>query len=317
MTIKVGFGAVGILGGKPGNLDFISSSTIHNKDISIVIENKKLFFYRLNQYSNEKPNYPHIIKPVDIIPSSPFSSKMKRWELISQEVFVNDIIQLSNLFLYTKHINFLNKEIFEVGNNQYIVFENDNVSFPSVVSGIDPIDLQNITTINYINNQLTILTNDIYDYLESKTYIFNNTTRQDIKDYLDTRISDLETSINNYVESQKNVLENNIETPLNDGLTHLNDIIISYIDDNIDYLENTYDPGTYTRLLFSSSTWTSDGNYFYTDINHNLETYNFLEQFWVNNEVFFPSLIKYLDKNTIRLWTIYDNIEVYTVIRCL
>jgi hypothetical protein len=58
---KVGFGAVGITGNKPGNLDYIPTRLINTQDICVVLENSKLYFYRL-KLTNEEENVPYIVK---------------------------------------------------------------------------------------------------------------------------------------------------------------------------------------------------------------------------------------------------------------
>ena len=78
MRRKIGFGAVGITGGKPGNLDYINSGATRNNDLAIVVDNYRIFFYIMKEYSGAEPNPPYIVKPADITPDAPKLAKLRR-----------------------------------------------------------------------------------------------------------------------------------------------------------------------------------------------------------------------------------------------
>lgn len=299
MTIKIGFGAVGIKGGEDGNLDEIGSSSFRHRDICFVNHNDKLYIYRVDQYSGEEEDYPYIIKPTDIGPDSPLKSRMKRWKLVSQEDFVTHIIQRENDYIQTSDIRVIEDDVLSIesGNGSIIVINEDGIiEFPNITSAAYPESNHNLTNRKYLQDKLDELESlmDSYadNFLTDNQYIIDKLEEVDsiIKDYVEQ-----ETTDNDYVISQIDGLDTEIRDYADAEISTSSDSLSADIDNY------------YTWLEFTVDSWTADGDLYYSDIEHNIGDKEFLVSFFADSEVITPVKVEHTNSDTLRVWMPTDS----------
>lgn len=313
MRIKVGFGAVGLTGGEPGNLDNIASSTINNRDLSVVLDNDKVYFYRMDQYSGKEPNPPYIIKPADIRFDSPLQSRLKRWILVSQREVTNNIIQLKDNHIETSHLKSIGDLSIDSANGPSIIYyENGSILFPSLVhSEQEPIENNDITNKEYVDLQISILDQYTREYLDNLLVVFNDNIRPEVIEYITNAINNMENDMILYWEQSWDDTYTWTDETLNIKYDDFEDEVISYIDYGIEWLEFVYEPPEYNKKIVSSDIWTQDGLYWYTDIIHNIGTIEYFVSFWVNGELIQPFKSVDLDEDTLRVWVDFSDKTLY------
>ena len=307
--MKIGFGAVGIKGGIPGNLDAINPGTFSHRDICIVYHDNKMWYYYMNQYSGEFEDYPYIIKPASLETGSSLISRLKRWKLISQEEIPNNIIQTENDYIQTSLVKALSGSGLELEayNGSTITVNTDGtVEFQETVAGIDPIYNSDFTTKKYMDAMLQSL-NDAFsnwldNYIASDIYLDDN---------LDTLDSDIRAYVIDYIDN---------DTYLDSELDTLDSDIRSYVDSEVSDMETDIN-NNYKRMDFYIDTWTASGDLYYADITHNLGTnhdsngWDFLLTYGDWNWTYLPPYkIEIIDTDTLRIWNSTDYMDFFVVI---
>lgn len=98
------FGAIGLTGSGDKTLDSLPSNLVKDGDVAIVCDGLNVYFYTLDEDSNLDENVPFIIKPDDVDTSVNPSLNYKRWVLVSQKYFVDNVILSLNKYLQTSEI---------------------------------------------------------------------------------------------------------------------------------------------------------------------------------------------------------------------
>jgi len=98
------FGAIGLTGSGEKTLDSLPSNLVKDGDVAIVCDGLNVYFYTLDEDSNLDENVPFIIKPDDIDASLNPLVNYKRWVLVSQKYFVDNVILSLNKYLQTSEI---------------------------------------------------------------------------------------------------------------------------------------------------------------------------------------------------------------------
>jgi alpha-tubulin suppressor-like RCC1 family protein len=154
-TRRIGFGAVGILGNTPGTLDYIPTKYINHEDLCIVHENGKLYFYRMDIFRGGAHNPPYIVKCQNLEDDTSINATLKKWFLISQELYSTNIVQYLTHYFKTYEIKAHSNEdlIFTTGLGENIVIQSDGkVILPSTASGLDPVNDTDFVTKQYLQN---------------------------------------------------------------------------------------------------------------------------------------------------------------------
>jgi len=237
--MKIGFGAIGIKGGNPGNLDYIGVDTFNNKDIAIVFDNNNLYCYRMDAYSGEDENVPYIIKPVDVVDSSPLGYKLKRWKLISQKYITSDIIVPNDNSIYTSTIQASGDLYIESSNNNIITFySNGNTNFPLTISGLNPIQDIDFTNKEYVDSFLDQSYNYIFNIFNTLFDDFKQDITPTLDTYLKQQLYQLITNVNDYFVNKSNGLTNSTESYLTSASEGLTGSTESYLTSALDTLSN-------------------------------------------------------------------------------
>ena len=205
--MKIGFGAIGIKKGEPGSLDYIDVDSFRQDDICLVVENNKMYFYTLEQYSGANENIPFIVKPKGA-DEGQFLTRLKRWNLISQKNFTTDIIQVLGKSLQTQRLRALgNLKIESASGMEIDVNADGTVTFPLFMSGINPVENNQASTKQYFMVELTLMDTTIRDYLDLAIDDFDAISRVDTIQYIDDSALTLYNNIANLFDFDPSIIK--------------------------------------------------------------------------------------------------------------
>jgi len=278
------YGAVGLTGGDTSNLDDISSSAVNQDDIAVVLDNDKIYFYKLEEASGKTENVPYVITPDD-------SSDNKRWELISQEVYTTNIIQLLGNYIQTSHIKALENNALEIesADGYKITLNIDgSIVFPSfATSSPAPTADDHLTNKLYVDNETDTKELNLQNYLQNE-----------LEFYVDSESASLSADLVNYVDIE---IENYVDTEISAKETELK----NYVDTEI---ENVY-----PLIRTTITSWTLNNDLYYADIIHNKGYVSPIVRCWKNDEMVYPAKIESLDEDTLRIWMSIDEDLIVTI----
>lgn len=319
--MKIGFGAIGIKKGVPGSLDYIDPSSFSQGDICLVVDNNKMYFYTMQEYSGADESIPYVIKPLNV-DEGQILTRLKRWHLISQKNFTSNIIQTVQDQIQTRRFSVLGStfEIESAGGLTITINDDGSVTFPLLISCSNPMEDEHAVTKEYLMVELTILDETIRDYLDLVIEDFDSIVRPDIIQYIDDKVIELQnvTEMGYDIESDLLQLQSNIElylfNEINTWNLNIRDNVIDYIDYNVEWLEDQPVPN-YTSIEYLVNEWGVDGDLYYVEILHNLDIDRFMVEFYVDGAVINPTKVEY-DNNIIRIWMIEDvtlNISMFYI----
>jgi len=285
MSIRVGFGAVGLKGGNPGKLDHIDPDTFKNNDICIVLDGNQILFYFMNQYSNAFEYVPYIIKPDRIRPDHPIASKMKRWHLVSQETYDTHLIQSLDNYIQTKLIKAIDNNDIVIDffdNNNMTINQNGIVVFDSQVAGVYPQTPTEFTINQYLQDVLSLLQTTLENYIGDINITPTINEWKNLKIiWVDDYIND-----NEYVENGINTLHDNV--------TIYADAEIQAFVDSIDLQYHIHE--------YTLNSWSTFDTIYVSTITHNLGKQKFYIDFFIGNEKIVPTDVGIIDDNNIMVW---------------
>jgi len=276
------FGAVGIDDGSTTSLNSIPTASISNNDIAIVLNDEKIFFYRVDNSSGEDENVPFVVTPLD-------EGGAKRWILMSQEIYNTNLIQTINHYVQTSYIKSLqfNPLVIESADGHQIIFnENGSVEFPEAVRGVPPIENNDFTTKLYVDTE--------YDTKDSE-----------LKTYTDIQLDALVTSeVSSATDELTAYAINELESYVDQEIVTKENELKSYVDQEI------MNALFYDRVDITS--WTESDGLYYHDITINTES-KFI-QVWKNDMLIYPHLIENLTDTTVRIWMpVNENISIMII----
>ncbi len=334
--MKIGFGAIGIKKGVPGSLDYIDPSSFKHDDICLVVDNNKMYFYTMQEYSGVNESIPFVIKPLNV-EDGQILTRLKRWHLISQKNFTSNIIQTLQNQIQTRRfiaqqtsiisiflVDYDNKiltdydeiyasdydEIYgsgstmeiEAANGMNITINDDgSVTFPLLMSCSNPVEDEHAVTKEYLMVELTILDETIRDYLDLVVEDFDDIVRPNIIQYVDDKVIELQNIIEMGYDIESDLLQlqlqSNIELYLSNEIDDWN---YDVIDNNVEWLEEQPVPN-YNSFVFMINEWGVDGDLYYVEILHEWDIDRFMVEFYVDGMVMNPTKVEY-DNNTIKIW---------------
>lgn len=278
------YGAVGLTGGDTSNLDAISSSAVNQNDIAVALDNDKIYFYKLEEESGKDESVPYVIKPDD-------ASGDKRWELISQEVYTTNIIQLLENYIQTSHIKALEDNALEIesADGYKITLNTDgSIVFPSfATSSPAPTADDHLTNKEYVDNEIDSKESSLQDYLDTE-----------MKSYIDSETESLSADLVDYTDNE---IHTYVDSEVSDKETELKE----YVDTEI---ENVY-----PMIRETITSWTASDDLYYADITHNKGYVAPIVRCWKDDEMIYPEKIESTDEDTIRVWMTIDEDLTVTI----
>ena len=283
------FGAVGITGQTESSLDAINSGTVNDNDIAVVLENEKIYFYRLNATSGKTHNPPYVVAPFN-------ETGDKRWELTSQEVYNSNIIQLVGKYIQTSHIKAIDEKSIEIeasDGSKIIISTDGKVTFPSRVSGVTPVNDADFTTKQYVDNWYNTKESNLQSYADTELH-----------NYVDTQIADKDTELRNYTDTE---LHDYVNSEVSAKSTELR----NYTDTEV---QNVYPIYTETISSWTASSESFFEGLYYADITHNKGYSRVIARFWEDGEIIYPAAIYYYDPDILRVYMPTDNSTINVTI---
>jgi len=324
------YGAVNLIGESNSALKNISESVVKHNDIAVALDENKIYFFKMDEHSGLDENVPYVIKPFD-------SSSDKRWVLISQEIYNSNIIQLLGNYIQTSEIRAISEQSLEIiaaGGSKILINSDGTVVFPSIVSGLNPIDDYDFTTKLYVDNNIDILNNNLLTYYDDEILSLGTSLSGDI----DNEFTEKQTILNNYIDNELNIFIENANEQLDTFTESLSGYIVNeindinnlldsetvalsgYIDDKVIYLnQSTIDKenelktyhdqyiedelyNVYVLYRKNITSWSYSDGIFYNDVVHNKSRKHIIIRCWNYDELIYPTKIEYIDDNTTRIW---------------
>jgi len=252
------FGAIGLTGGLDKSLDSIPSNFVKDGDVAIVSDNLNVYFYILDADSNLDENAPFIIKPDDIDSSVNPSINFKRWILISQKYFVDNIILQLGKYLQTSEIK---------------AIENQPINLISSNGSVITIETDGRVTLNNttVQGQLTVING-----ARKPPFIVDSTLRvanlnADKLDGLDAdkfSLADGTRPFTGPVQGISPILPGHLTTKgwVEEYILQIQNVIYSYIDDAIANISIIADLANLTSRFNAHVSPSSDDHTQYTHI---------------------------------------------------
>jgi len=252
------FGAIGLTGSGEKTLDSLPSNLVKDGDVAIVCDGLNVYFYTLDEDSNLDENVPFIIKPDDIDASVNPLLNYKRWVLISQRYFVDNVILSLNKYLQTSEIR---------------AIDNHPIKFISSDGNIVTIAQDGSITLNNttVHGQVTISTDGRKPPLivDSTQKVINlNADKVDGYDADRFMFTDGSKAFTAPVKGIDPVNPNELTTKswVENYIVQIQDVIYTYVDNAIASISIVADLATLTNKFNAHISPSSDDHSLYTHI---------------------------------------------------